>query len=171
MRLPPLDPGQRVVLRIAAQPHSIDVIGFVLNDAGDGLTVRDQQGVEHHVSRDELLAWRLVGVALGRDPKRAPMAELDRLAAASGLVGRCFVARVSELLGDQLRPPGAVDDPPPVPAILEGEWVTTGDASALPELAWWATQRGARSVQVRTDDPSTAARLTECGFTELVGRG
>lgn len=167
MRLPSLDPGQRVVLRIPAQPTSIDVIGFVLDDAGDVVTVRDQHGVEHRVSRDGLLAWRLVGVALGRDPKRTPIAELDRLAAASGLAGRCFVARISELLCDQLRPPGAVDDPPPVPATLEGEWVTTGDVSALPELAWWATQRGARSVQVRTDDPAAAARLLGLGFTEV----
>lgn len=166
MRLPTLDPGQRVVLRIAAQPHSIDVIGFVLDDTGEQLVVRDQQGVEHRVDRDELLAWRLVGVALGRDPKRTPIGELDTLAAASGASGRCFVARISDLLGDQLRTPGAAGDPPPVPAALAGEWVTTADASAPLELAWWATQRGARSVQVRTDQASAVARLIELGFTE-----
>ena len=167
MRLPPLEPGQRVVLRVAAQLHSIDVIGFVLADRGDAVTVRDQHGVEHRISRDQVLVWRLVPVARGRDPRRTPRDELDRLAAASGLVGRCFVARISDLLGDQLRPPGAVDDPPPVPATLEGEWVSTADASALLELAWWATQRGARSVQVRTDDAAVAAELAEFGFTEL----
>jgi hypothetical protein len=155
-----------VVLRITAQPTSIDVIGFVLTDDGDHLTVRDQHGVEHRVSRDDLLTWRLVGVALGRDPRRTPRAELDRLAAASGLAGRCFVARISALLGDQLRPPGAADEPAPVPATLNGEWVTTADASALSALAWWATQRGARSIQVRTDDPAIAAELAALGFSE-----
>jgi len=169
VRLPPLDPGQRVVLRVAAEPHSIDVIGFVLDDAGPSLTVRDQAGVEHRVDRDELVAWRLVGVALGRDPKRTPAAELDRLAAASGLVGRRFVARISDLLGAGLRPPGAVNAPPPVAAGLDGEWVSTADASALVELAWWATQRGARSIQVRTDDPSTIAELLGQGFSEVTG--
>ena len=169
MRLPALEPGQRVVLRIAAQPHSIDVIGFVLDDTGEQVVVRDQQGVEHRVHRDELLAWRLAGVALGRDPKRTPISELDALAAASGVSGRCFVARISDLLGSQLRPPGAADEPPPVPATLEGEWVTTADASAPLDLAWWATQRGARSVQVRTDEASAAERLIELGFTERTG--
>ena len=109
------------------------------------------------------------GVALGRDPKRTPISELDALAAASGLSGRCFVARISDLLGSQLRPPGAADEPPPVPATLEGEWVTTADASAPLDLAWWATQRGARSVQVRTDEASAAERLLELGFTERTG--
>lgn len=166
MRLPPLDPGQRVVLRVAAQPHSIDVVGFVLDDADDTVTVRDTHSVEHRMRRDDLLAWRLVGVALGRDPRRTPIAELDRLAQASGLVGRCFVARITDLLGTQLRPPGAADEPAPVPADLDGEWVSTADASALVELAWWATQRGARSVHVRTDDPAAINRLAELGFTE-----
>lgn len=154
---------------MAAQPHSIDVIGFVLDDAGSSLTVRDQAGVEHRVERDDLVAWRLVGVALGRDPKRTPPAELDRLAAASGLVGRRFVARISDLLGAQLRPPGAADAAAPVPAGLDGEWVSTADASAVIELAWWATQRGARSVQVRTDDPSVIAELQQRGFSEVTG--
>lgn len=166
MRLPPLEPGQRVVLRISAEPHSIDVIGFVLDDDGPTITVRDQHGAAHRIQRTDLLAWRLVGVALGRDPKRTPLVELDRLAAASGLVGRCFVARISDLLGDQLRPPGPMDEPAPVAAWLDGEWVSTADASAVIELAWWATQRGARSVQVRTVDPVIASRLTELGFTE-----
>jgi hypothetical protein len=57
--------------------------------------------------------------------------------------------------------PGA---PPPQPADLHGEWVTTGETGDLLALAWWAAHRGARSIQVRTNDPDMVARLPS-GFT------
>jgi hypothetical protein len=46
--------------------------------------------------------------------------------------------------------------------------VTTGSPCADPvALARWATQRDARCMQVRTDDPDAIEALLRLGFTEV----
>lgn len=146
-----------------------DLVGFVLSAGADGLRLRDRHGGVHAVAWQAVRALRVVGVARGRDPLRAARVELDRLAAASGVTGRAFVARLGTLLDDRSPVvPGAWDAAPPCPATLSGEWVTTGDACADPvALARWATQRDARSMQVRTDDPDAIEALLHLGFREL----
>ena len=82
-----------------------DVVGFVLTAAESGLTIRDRRGHVHEVAWEQVLAWRQVGVARGRDPLGAPLGELDALARAAGVEGRVFVARLSELLDPSACPP------------------------------------------------------------------
>jgi hypothetical protein len=146
-----------------------DIVGFVRDATGAGLTIRDRQGQVLALAWDQVLAWRQVGVARGRDPRRTPLAELETLAAAAGVQGRVFVARLSDLL-DAAEAPQDVElgTPPPRPAVIDGEWVSTGSAADVLALAWWATHHDARSMQVRTDDPVAVALLLAAGFTERV---
>lgn len=160
--------GRRVSLRRRlADGGQGDLLGFVLGIDATDLIVRDRHGVEHTVARSDVLALRPVGVARGRDPRRTPSVELDRLAGAAGVSGRTFVARLCDLLdpGEPASPPDWTA-PPPSPAHLEGEWVTTGRCPDLPALAWWASHHGARSIQVRTTDAEMIAVLQRCGFHE-----
>nr|WP_300143916.1 hypothetical protein [Propionicimonas sp.] len=161
--------GRRVSLRrILADGGQGDLVGFVAAVAADGLTVRDRRGADHVVAWPDVLALRPVGVARGRDPLRAPRAELDRLAASAGVSGRVFVARLCDLLDVQPPPVlGDWDDPPPCLAALDGEWVTTGECADVLALAWWAAHHDARSIQVRTDDASAAEALRRGGFHEI----
>ena len=92
-------PGRRVSLRRVRDDGEIgDIIGFVRDASTDGLTIRDRHGQLLTLAWDQVLAWRQVGVARGRDPQRTPLAELDELATAAGVQGRAFVARLSDLL-------------------------------------------------------------------------
>jgi hypothetical protein len=161
--------GRRISLRrVLADGGQGDLVGFVVAVDGSGVTLRDRRGVEDLVAWPDVLALRPVGVARGRDPLRTPLDELDRLAASAGVSGRVFVARLSDLLDAQPPPTlGDWDDPPPCPAFLAGEWVTTGHGEHLLALAWWAAHHDARSIQVRTGDPAAAAALQGSGFHEL----
>jgi hypothetical protein len=144
-----------------------DVIGFVLTSTEAGLVVRDRRGRVHELSWDTVVAWRRVGVARGRDPLRTPRAELDALALAAGVTGRTFVSRLSDLLDVSVAPPvPGIGAPPPQPAVVAGEWVTTGATDHLLAVAWWAAHHDARSMQVRTGDPSDVALLLAAGFSE-----
>lgn len=161
-------PGRRVSLRRVRDDGEIgDIIGFVRDATKDGLTVTDRHGQLHALAWDQVLAWRQVGVARGRDPLRTPLAELDALAAAAGVRGRVFVVRLGDLLDGAEAPPVAeLGTPPPQPAVIAGEWVTAGSTQELPALGWWATHHDARSMQVRTDELAEAERLLDLGFTE-----
>ncbi|MFT4110580.1 hypothetical protein [Propionicimonas sp.] len=144
-----------------------DLVGFVLAGDAEGLRLRDRRGRNHQLAWSHVQVWRTVGVARGRDPVRTPLAELDRLAGSAGTGGRTFVARLSDLL-DLLDPVPLQEwaDPPPAPARLEGEWVSTVWSPELIAVLWWATHHDARSVQVRTGDDGIAARLLALGFHE-----
>ena len=161
-------PGRRVSLRRVRDDGEIgDIIGFLREASDDGLTIRDRHGQVHALAWDEVLAWRQVGVARGRDPRRTPRKELDALADAAGVSGRVFVARLSDLLDAAEAPADA--DPgsrPPQPAVVDGEWVTTGTTQDLLALAWWASGHDARSIQVRTGSAAEATELLAAGFTE-----
>ncbi|HEX5336649.1 MAG TPA: hypothetical protein VFW55_12250 [Propionicimonas sp.] len=144
-----------------------DIIGFVRDATADGLTITDRHGQRHALAWDQVLAWRQVGVARGRDPLRTPLEELDALAAAAGVQGRVFVARLGDLLDGAEAPRVAeLGTPPPQPAVVAGEWVTAGTTKDLLALAWWATHHDARSMQVRTDEPAAVGQLLAAGFTE-----
>lgn len=174
---PGLRVGERVTLLVASEDCSRDVLGFVtaLDDAS--LTVVDRRGTETTVARASVLAGKRMGVALGRDPRRTPPAELDAHAARAGAFGTPYVARISDLLAG-LPFPAAVPargewaEPGGVRARCEGEWVTLASPPPAPSIvdaaraaAWWATRWGARSVQVRTSDAAAAAALEAAGFT------
>ena len=161
-------PGRRVSLRRVREDGGIgDIVGFVRDASEDGLTIRDRHGQVHTLAWDQVLAWRQVGVARGRDPLRTPVGELHTLAAAAGVAGRIFVARLSDLLDGADAPADSdLGTPPPQPAVIAGEWVTTGSTEDLLATAWWATHHDARSMQVRTDEPGGVARLLGTGFTE-----
>ena len=161
-------PGRRVSLRRVREDGEIgDIIGFVRDATADGLTITDRHGQLHALAWDEVVAWRQVGVARGRDPLRTPLEELDALAAAAGVRGRVFVARLGDLLDGAEAPRVAeLGTPPPQPAVIAGEWVTAGTAQELLALAWWATHHDARSMQVRTGEPAEVGRLLALGFTE-----
>lgn len=168
----PLRPGERVSLRHRPDAgRATDLIGFVVAVDAAGLRVVDRRGRDHRVLWTQVDAWRRVGVARGRTPMSAPADLLDALAAGAGVSGRVFVVRLSELLADE-RPPAEVSDAPaelPVPggtARVEGEWVTSPASADLVAVAWWATRRDARSLQVRTDDPEVIERLLALGFRE-----
>ena len=165
-QLPP--PGRRVSLRRVRDDGEIgDIIGFVRDATADGLTIADRHGQLHALAWDQVVAWRQVGVARGRDPLRTPLAELDALAATAGVQGRVFVARLGDLLDGVEAPPVAEPGTrPPQPAVVAGEWVTAGTTRDLLALAWWATHHDARSMQVRTDEPAGVAELLALGFTE-----
>ena len=161
-------PGRRVSLRRVRDDGEIgDVVGFVLTAGEAGLRIRDRRGEVHELAWGRVMAWRAVGVARGRDPISTPLAELDGLAAAAGVSGRVLVARLSDLL-DHLAAPPVSDpwSPAPRPAVVDGEWVTTGVTDELVSLGWWAAHHDARSMQVRTTDDADAARLLAAGFTE-----
>lgn len=162
------EPGRRVSVRRVRDDGEIgDVVGFVLAADEPGLTIRDRRGHLHELAWEQVVAWRQVGVARGRDPLRAPRAELDALAEAAGVGGRVFVARLSDLLDAAAAPAvPAFGSPPPGPAVIDGEWVTTGEVEDLLALAWWAAHHDARSIQVRTGNDASALRLVAAGFTE-----
>ncbi|MGV8908572.1 MAG: hypothetical protein ACOH1Y_06275 [Propionicimonas sp.] len=144
-----------------------DVVGFVLTAGEAGLRIRDRRGELHELAWGRVMAWRAVGVARGRDPLSTPLTELDALAAVAGVTGRVLVARLSDLLDQLTAPPvGELGSPAPQPAVVDGEWVTTGATHDLIPLAWWAAHQDARSIQVRTTDDAGAARLLASGFTE-----
>lgn len=162
-----LRPGQRISLRYRLPSgEPTELVGLILSHDTDAVVVRDRGGKPHQISRDAVLAARIVGVPRGRDPRRTPPAELDRIATAAGLTGRAFVARLSDLLADQAPPPPLPwQAAPPAPANLSGEWVSCGSSSHLIEVAWWASHHDARNIQVRTTDPTTIADLHRLGFT------
>ncbi|MCC6496518.1 MAG: hypothetical protein IT193_09705 [Propionibacteriaceae bacterium] len=161
------EPGRRVSLRrVRADGEQGDLIGFVITASESGLRLRDRRGHDHQVAWPDVVALRSIGVARGRDPLRTPLAELDALAEAAGLTGRVFVARVADLVDRLVPPPLEPGSPPPQPAEVAGEWVTTGTAADLTGLAWWAAHHDARSLQVRTADPEVVALLLAAGFTE-----
>ena len=161
-------PGVRVSLRRVRDDGEIgDVVGFVLAGTEAGLTVRDRRGVVHDLTWDRVVAWRPVGVPRGRDPVKAPLSELDALAVAAGVSGRVFVARLSDLLDRSVAPPSSEPgSPPPQPALVTGEWVTTAAVEDVRELAWWAAHNDARSIQVRTTGDAAASLLLGIGFSE-----
>ncbi len=161
-------PGRRVSLRRVRPDGEIgDIVGFVLTAKEAGLTIRDRRGHTHQLAWDQVLAWRQIGVARGRDPLRTPMEELDALAVAAAVEGRVFVARLCDLLDRAVAPrvclPGTR---PPQPAVISGEWVTTGTTRDLLAVAWWAAHHDARSIQVRTADPAEVDLLLGAGYTE-----
>lgn len=168
---PPLRPGERVSLRLAGTPPR-EALGYVTELTQDAVALVDRRGTVTRHGRAGVQAARRVGVALGRDPLRTPLSELDALAGRAGAVGAPWVARLSVLLAGRTPPAdvpawGASADFGGVRAHLEGEWVTLADAGVDAAVAagWWATRQGARSVQVRTDDPAVAAALAAAGFT------
>lgn len=164
---PALHPGERVSLLARSDDALREVIGFITTLSNDAIAVVDRTGVEHEVRRADIEALRRVGVALGRRPEATPRDLLDGLAERAGVVGVCWVGRISALLEGRT-PPAAVpawgeratfDG---APARFEGEWVTLASASddIVVAAAWWATRMGARSVQVRGD-------AAPAGFTRL----
>ena len=164
--------GLRVSLRrVRADGAAGDLVGFVTAADPARVVLRDRAGQVHNVPWSRVLAWRQVGVARGRDPVRASRELLAELAGEAGVAGRVFVARLCDLLdGRPPRPLGPVGCPPPHPAVLRAEWVTTDGLGDLLGVAWWASHADARSIQVRTTDDAVAARLAGLGFTELAGR-
>ena len=171
---PALSVGERVSLRVPAGGAAREVIGFVTALSVDRLGVVDRRGVEHDLARSDVDAIRRVDVALGRRPEATPRDLLDALAERAGVEGACWVGRISTLLAGRT-PPASVPpwgewaDVDGVRARFEGEWVTlpTASEAAVVAAAWWATRMGARSVQVRTDDPACAAALGRLGFSRL----
>lgn len=168
---PPVTIGERVSLRVSGATAR-EALGFVTDVAPDAVALVDRHGVVTRFDRGTVSAARRVGVALGRDPARTPLAELDELARLAGAAGTPWVVRISALLAGrtppaQVPPHGEWADLDGVPARCAGEWVTLADAAvdAAVRAAWWATRSGARSVQVRTDDAGTAAQLAAAGFT------
>jgi len=171
---PPLRPGERVSVRVGEGPDRREVLGYVTAVSAERVHLVDRRGRDHDLARADVSAARRVGVSLGRNPAAAPRALLDGLAARAGAVGTPWVARISDLLADRT-PPAAV---PPwgdearfggTTARAEGEWGTLGGGSAdvWVDAAWWATRMGARSVQVRTDDPELEPTLRALGFVRL----
>ncbi len=169
--LPGLRVGERVSLLAVTDAGPAEALGFVTELDADALAVVDRHGTTHRLPRAGVRAGKRMAVALGRNPLTTPRRVLDDLAARAGASGTPYVVRISDLLAG-LEPPAAV---PPwgqvaafggVEARFEGEWVTLPAAGpdAARAAAWWATRMGARSVQVRTDDPKVAARLVDAGF-------
>lgn len=162
--------GERVSLRLDGR----ELIGFLTSLDADALGVVDRRGAGHSVRRSDVVAVRRVGVSLGRDPLATPRPLLDGLAARAGVSGTPWVCRLSALLADRT-PPASVPswgewaEFSGVRARFEGEWVTLPAASveACVAAGWWATRMGARSVQVRTDDPAVSDALSAAGFRRL----
>ncbi len=142
-----------------------DVVGYVLSADQLTMTVLDRHGTQHTIVRADIVAGHRVPVSRGRDPLRMPTDLLDAMAERTGIGGRRFVIRLFDLL-DGLEPPATVAVP--AIALVDGEWVTTDATESLVAVAWWATRSGARSMQVRTDDPATIERLLTRGFHERV---
>jgi hypothetical protein len=149
---PPLALGERVSLRLVEPAR--DLIGFVT--ALDPLTLEDRHA-RLHVVDGAVLAIRRVGPALGRDPRLAPRALLDELAAHAGVTaGEPELHRISDLLAGRPAPAEVFAErgswaSGDLRARVEGEWLTTNvrDPELLTALAWWASRQNARSVQVR----------------------
>ncbi len=141
-----------------------DVVGYVLSADDRTLTVLDRRGVEHTIVQADIVAGHRVPVSRGRDPLRMPTDLLDAMAERTGVSGRRFVIRLFDLL--QGREPPATVTPPAI-ATTDGEWVTADPSEPLDQVGWWATRSGARSMQVRTDDPAVVERLLTGGFHEL----
>lgn len=171
---PPLRVGERVSLRVVDDGGRREVMGFVTALDATSVGVVDRRGSEHTLPRTQVDAARRVAVALGRNPATTPRDLLDALAQRASASGQAWVVRISDLLAGRT-PPVSVPPWGPdaefdgVPARHEGEWVTLpgGTPATWVDAAWWATRMGARSVQVRTDDPPTAAALEASGFTRL----
>lgn len=149
---PPLRRGERVTLRLTDPER--DLIGFVT--AVDPLIVEDRHGGMHPILAGTVVAARRVGVSLGRDPHRTPRALLDDLADRAGVDGEPELHRISDLLAGREAPAEVFGERSAWRdgerrARIEGEWLTTNvtDPDLLIDLAWWATRRNARSVQVR----------------------
>lgn len=167
----PLRPGERVSVQAAVGGAATDVIGFVVGVDERTVTIVDRHGHEHALERTGVTAGRRVGVSRGRDPRAFPRELLDAVAARAGASGTPWVARISDLLAG-LQPPEAVAPWGETATLagtvarVEGEWVTLRDAvpDAVVPAAWWATRQGARSVQVRTDDPEISDALARLGF-------
>lgn len=154
--------GDRVNLRRRRPDGLRDLLGFVVAVDPESVTVEDRTGIITRVPRQEVVVGRRVPIARGRDPLRTPLSELDALAAAAGLRGSCWVARLSDLLAF----PGPGTPPAePTAVLLSGEWVVSGRRPDWLEVAWWATRRGARSYQLRVDDPASELLVRESGFT------
>lgn len=163
--------GERVSLLLSTGGESL---GFVTETTPTTFTIVTPRGVERVIDRSEVVGGRRVGVALGRDPMKTPRDLLDALAARAAAPGEPWVCRISELLR-------GLTPPTEVPAWgewasfgghrarFEGEWVTMAEGTHddWVAAAWWATRMGARSVQVRTDDPSVAESLSRAGFRHL----
>ena len=176
----PLDallPGRRAaLLRRTAAGAQTELLGYVTRADSDFVEVEDVRGLRHLVPANEVAAARTLGVSLGRDPMRADPAELDRLAGGQGIHAR-LVVRIASLLDGREPPRQLPFEPTGSTARLgaltvgvDGEWATITGASADPaelvQLAWWATRRGARSLQVRSAGVSGLGGL---GFVELRG--
>jgi hypothetical protein len=169
--LPGLRIGERVSLLASTDAGPTEALGFVTELDAATLAVVDRHGTTHRLPRSGLRAGKRMGVALGRNPLTTPRALLDTLAARAGASGTPYLTRISDLLAG-LEPPATVPPWGPVAefggavARCEGEWVTLPGVGpdAARAAAWWATRMGARSIQVRTDDPALAARLTAAGF-------
>lgn len=154
-------PGQRVTLRRREDDGFHDVIGFVTSIDTDLISVVDRRGEPHHWERSAIVAVRLLGPPLGRNPLRTSRAELERLAAAAGGGGRLFVVRLSTLL-DGLVPPA--DPPDPGSVHLAGEWACAQGWADLPGVGWWAIRHDARNLLVwttRTESPPAGLGLSE----------
>lgn len=172
--LPGLRVGERVSLLAATDAGPVEALGFVTALDEQALEVLDRRGTTHRLPRAGVRAAKRLGVALGRNPLTTPRRLLDDLATRAGASGAVYVARISELLAGA-EPPrevpawGETAEFGGVRARFEGEWVTLADATpdAARAAAWWATRMGARSVQVRTADASSAAALVAAGFNAL----
>ncbi len=163
--------GERVSLLLSSGGESL---GFVTATTPTTLTIITRRGVERMIERADILGGRRVGVALGRDPAKTPRDLLDALAGRADASGQPWVCRISTLL-DGLTAPAEVPawgewaSIGGVRARFEGEWVTLVDGSpgVWVAAAWWATRMGARSIQVRTDDPAVEGVLSSAGFQRL----
>jgi hypothetical protein len=155
--------GTRASFRALTQSGPVEVVGYVIAVDAATVRVRDRNGTEHVISWPQISAWRSVGVARGRDPRRTPVSELDRLATEAGVAGRSFVIRLSQLLD------GRSCDPAPAGTgvHLDREWAIIPDTAQLLPSAWWAAHHDARNLQVRTDDAARSAELLALGFTEI----
>ena len=160
----PTRPGVRVTVRFTVpEGGTRDVVGYVLAADDRAMTVLDRRGAKHTIALAAVVAGHQVPVSRGRDPLRMPADLLDAMAERTGVHGRRFVIRLFDLL-DGLEPPPSVV----VPAVArtDGEWVTADPTEPLEQVAWWATRSGARSMQVRTDDPAAIEALLARGFSE-----
>lgn len=177
-RRTPLDallPGHRVaLLRRTPAGAQTELLGYVTRVDSDFVEVENVHGLRQLVPANEVAAARKLGVSLGRDPMRANPAELDRLAGAHAVHAR-WVVRIARLLDGREPPSQLPFEPTGTTARIagstvgvHGEWATitgtSAEAMELVQLAWWATRRGARSLQVRCAD---ASGLTTLGFHEL----
>lgn len=141
----------------------MELVGWVQAVDAEGVQLLDRRGEEHHLSWEQITAWRSVGVPRGRDPLRTPTAELDQLGERAGVTGRKLVIRLSQLLdGREPLPSGSGAG-----VAVAGEWATISGTTELLPAAWWAARADARSLQVRTDDPDRVAELIGLGFVEV----